>query len=86
MWLNRTGLAIVALGHIENDCVCVQLRCDIAVDRAGRIVLKLGRDKLAGGFGRMVAADTRLCVVFELVERNADALAMRLANTLITAD
>jgi hypothetical protein len=59
---------------------------DIAFDRAGRIVFELGGDKLAGGFGRMVAADPCLCVAFELVEGNSDALAMRFADTFIATD
>ncbi len=86
MGLNSAGLAIVALSDIENDCVGVQLWRDIAIDRAGGIVLKLGGDKLASGFGRMVAADAGLRVAFKLVEGNADALAMRFADTLIAAD
>jgi hypothetical protein len=64
----------------------VQLRRDIAIDRAGRIVLELGGDKLACGLGRMIAADAGLRVVFELVEGNADALAVRFADALIATD
>src|SRR5208337_2017266 len=84
--LNGAGLAVVALRDIENDSVSVQLWRDIAIDRAGCIVLKLGGDKLASGFGRMVAADAGLRVAFKLVEGNADALAMRFSDTLIAAD
>ena len=84
--LDGARLAIVALGDVENDRVCVQLWRDIAIDRAGCIVLKLGGDKLARGLGRMIAADAGLRVVFELVEGNADALPVRFADTLIAAD
>jgi hypothetical protein len=62
----------------------VQLWRDIAIDRAGGIVLKLGGDKLARSLGRMVAADAGLCVAFELVKGNADALPMRFADALVT--
>jgi len=64
----------------------VQLWRDIAIDRAGRIVLKLSGNKLCRRLGRVIAADPGLCVTFELVEGNADALPMRLADTLIAAD
>ena len=84
-WM-RARLAVVALGNVENDRVCVQLRGDIAIDGAGGIVLKLGGDKPARGLGRMIAADAGLRVVFELVEGNADALPVRFADTLIAAD
>ena len=84
--LDGARLAVVALGNVENDCVCVQLWRDIAIDGAGCIVLKLGGDKPARGLGRMIAADAGLRVVFELVEGNADALPVRFADTLIAAD
>ena len=84
--LDGARLAVVALGDVENDRVGMQLWRDIAIDRAGRIVLKLGGDKLARGLGRMIAADAGLRVVFELVERNADALPMSFANAFIAAD
>jgi len=84
--LNGTRLAVVALGDVEYDRVGVQLRRDIAIHRAGRIVLKLGCEKFAGGLGRMIAADAGLRVAFELVEGNANALAMRFTDALIAAD
>ena len=84
--LDGARLAVVALGHVENDRVGVQLWRDIAIDRAGGIVLKLGGDKFARGLGRMIAADAGLRVVFQLVEGNADALPVRFADTLIAAD
>src|SRR5580658_4528542 len=84
--LNGARLAVVPLGDIENDRVGVQLRSDIAVDRAGCVVLELGGDKPARRFGRMVSADAGLCVVFELIEGNPNALPVRFADTLIAAD
>src|ERR1022692_3317720 len=84
--LNRAMLAIAALGNVENNRVCVQLWGDIAIDRAGCIVLKLGGDKLARGLRRMIAADAGLRVVFELVKGNVDAVPVRFADTLIAAD
>src|SRR5882724_9909049 len=65
--LDRARLAIGPLGDVENDRVGMQLRRDIAIDRAGGIVLEFGGDKSARSFGRMIAADASLRVVFELV-------------------
>src|SRR5579884_1953678 len=84
--LNRAWLAVVALGYVENHYVRVQLWRDIAIDRAGGIVLKLGGDKLACGLRRMVATDARLCVALELVNSNADTFPMRFADALVAAD
>ena len=72
--LNGARLAGLAFGDVENNRVGVQLWRDIAIDRAGCIVLKLGGDKPSRGLGRMVAADAGLRVAFKLVEGNADAL------------
>ena len=47
MRLNCAWLAVVTFGNVENDRVRVQLWRDIAIDRAGGIVLKLRGDKLA---------------------------------------
>ena len=84
--LDGTRLAVVALGDVENDGVGMELRRDIAIHRAGGIVLELGGDKLARGLGRMIAADAGLRVVFELVKGNADALAVRFTDAVIAAD
>ena len=84
--LDGARLAVVALGDIENDRVRMQLWRDIPIDRAGRIVLKLGGDKFTRGLGRMIAADAGLRIVFELVQRNADALSMRFSDAFIAAD
>src|SRR5208283_2008150 len=84
--LDCARLAVVALRDIKNDRVSMQLLRDIPIDRTGCIVLKLGGYKFASGFGRMVAADAGLCVLFELVEGNADALPVGLTDTLIAAD
>ena len=64
----------------------MQLWRDIPIDRTGCIVLKLGGYKFASGFGRMIASDAGLCVAFELVEGNADALPVGFTDTLIAAD
>src|SRR5450755_2867935 len=84
--LDGARLAVVALGDVENDSASTELRRDIAIDRAGCIAFECGGDKLARGFGRMIAADAGLRVVFELIEGNADALPVRFSDTLIGAN
>jgi len=41
--LNSARLAVVALGNVENDCVCVKLRGDVAINGPGCIVFKTWR-------------------------------------------
>ena len=50
----------IALGHIEDHGVGVELRRGVAVDRTGGVMLELRGDKLPGSFGGMVAADPGL--------------------------
>jgi len=64
----------------------VQLRGDIAIDRASRIVLKLGGDKLSCCLRWMIASETCLRIAFKLIEGNADALAVHFSDPLIAAD
>src|SRR5208282_2221198 len=84
--LNGARLAAIALGYVENNRMGMELRRDIAIDRAGGIVFELCGDKLARSLGRMIAADAGLRVVFELVKGNANALPMRFADTFIATD
>src|SRR5258708_33208888 len=65
--LDCARLSIVALRVIENDRVSMQLWRDIAIHRAGRIVLKLGGDKPARSLRGMIAADAGLWLVVRLV-------------------
>src|SRR5579862_5027805 len=83
--LDGPRLAVVALGNVENDCVCVELWRDISIDGAGCIVLKLSGYKPARGLRRMIPAYAGLCVAFEFVKGNDDTLPVGFANTLIAA-
>ncbi len=66
--LDGAGLAVVALGDIEDDGVGMELRRNVAIDRAGGVVLELGGDEFGRGFGRMVPADAGLRVHFKLLQ------------------
>ena len=59
-------MPVVALGHIEDDGVGVELRRGVAIDRAGGVMLEFGGNELPGRFRRMVAADAGLGVPFQL--------------------
>ena len=84
--LDGARLAILSLRYVEDDRMSVKLRRDVAVNRAGGVVLELCRDELAGGLRRIIPADAGLGVVFELVESSADTLTVRLANALVAAN
>ena len=84
--LDGARLAVLALGHIEDDRMGMELRRNIAIHRASGVMLEFGGDEFAGGLRWMVPADARLRVVLELFEGDADALAVRLAHPVIAAD
>ena len=84
--LDGAGLAIVAFGYIEDYGVGVELRSDVAVDRAGSIVLKLGCNEFGCRLRRVVAAYTRLCVMLKLLQSNARTFTVGNAHIVIAAD
>ena len=84
-WMAR-GLAILALGHVEDDGMGMELRRNIAIHRAGGVMLEFGGDEFARGLRRMVPADAGLRVVFKLFKGSADALAVRLTHAVVAAD
>ena len=45
LFLQGASLSVCPLGQVEDNCVRVKLGRDVAVNRAGGIVLKLGGDK-----------------------------------------
>ena len=57
----------------------------ITVDRAGGVMLEFRDDKFACGFCWMIPADPCLRIGFELFKRRANAIAVRLAHTVIPA-
>jgi hypothetical protein len=61
----------------------MELRGHIPVHRASRVVLELGGHEFACCLGRMVPANARLRVVFQLFERDADTVTVRLAYAVI---
>ena len=83
--LDCAGLAVLALGDIEDDGMGMELRRNITIDRAGGVVLELRGNELGRGFRRMVPADACLRVMFKLLKRDLHALSMGHANTVIAA-
>ena len=66
-------LSVLALGHIEDDGVGMELRRGVAVYRPGGVMLELRGDELPGGLGGMVAADAGLRVPLQLVRATLTA-------------
>ncbi len=64
--LQRVGVAVLALGHVEDDDVGVELRRGVAVDRPGGVVLEGRRHKLACPLRLADVAHARLGVPLEL--------------------
>src|SRR5271170_7647237 len=64
----------------------VELRCCVAVHRAGGIVLEGSRNEFACRLRRVDVSDPRLRVSFQLSQGNTHTLPMRLSHALIAAD
>ena len=63
--LDGAGLAVVALGDIEDDGMGMKLRRNVTIDRAGGVMLEFGSNEFGRGFGRMVSANAGLRVAFQ---------------------
>ncbi len=86
MRLHRTGLPVLALGHVENDGMGMKLRRGIASDGPRRIVLEGRGGELPCRLRGMHVADPRLRVVLDLAQSHANALPVRLPHPFIPAD
>jgi hypothetical protein len=85
-WLKGAGVARLRFGHVKDDDVGVELRRGVALHRTGAVVLEPSGDPLAGGLGRMIAADAGLNVALKIIERRRDAFLMRLADAVVAAN
>src|SRR5216683_4148608 len=86
LWLDGGRLTILALGQIEDDRMGMELRGDVPIHRASRIMLEFGGDEFARSLLRMVPADASLRIVLELFKGCADAFAVRLTHPIIASD
>ena len=82
--LDGSRLAILPLGHVEDDCMGMKLRRNVTIDRAGGVVFKLRGDEFGRRLGRMISADASLRVHFELLQarhgRSRDGLYATLSS------
>jgi hypothetical protein len=83
--LQRPRLAVLALGHVENDGMSMKLRRSIAIHRAGSVMLEGGGDKIGCRLWRVDIADARLRVPLQFAECYANTLTVRQAHTLVAA-
>src|ERR1700677_278 len=84
--LQRSRLAILTRGQIENDGMGMKLRRSVAIHRAGSVMLEGGGNELAGRLGRVDIADTRLRIPFQFTKRYADTLTVRHTHAFIATD
>ena len=83
--LQRPRLAVLALGHIENNGMSMKLRRSIAIDWAGSVMLEGGDNELGRRLGRVDIADARLRVPLQFAKCYADTLTVGHTNTLVAA-
>jgi hypothetical protein len=85
MWLQGSRLAVVALGHIEDDGMGMQLRDGIPIDRPCCVVLEGCGCEFACRFRRVNIADASLRVLFQFSKCNTHTLAMCFPHAVITS-
>src|SRR3989442_15772357 len=67
--LQRADLCLDRVRQIEDNDVRMQLRRSVSVDWPRAVVLELGSNPHPGRLSRTIAAETRLDVALQLVER-----------------
>jgi len=83
--LKRARLAVVTLGHVEDDCVRVKLGRCVAINWAGSVVLERCGNELAGRLRRMHVADAGLGIPLQFSESDANTFAVRIADPIIAS-
>ena len=76
----------LALRDIEDDGVGMELRSGVAVHGPGGVMLEFGGNEFGRGLRRMVPANPGHRVVLQVFKGDPDALAVRRANAVVTAD
>src|SRR5207253_1713264 len=66
--------------------MCVELRRRVAVYGPRAVVFEQGRNRISGGLRAPIAAEPRLHVRLQLLERHPDALAVGLTHSVIAAN
>jgi hypothetical protein len=84
--LKRPRLAVLTLGHIENDRMSMKLRRSVAIHRTGSVMLEGGGNEFARRFRRVDIADTRLRIPLQFAKCAADTFTVRLSHMRIAAD
>jgi len=74
--LQRPRLAVLALGHIENDGMSMKLRRSIAIHRAGSVMLEGGGNELGRRLRRVDIADARLRIPLQFAKCYANTFAV----------
>jgi hypothetical protein len=79
------NIAVFSLGDIEDDHMGVKLRRGISIHGTATVMLKLRGDPSASCFWRMVSANARLDVSFQLVKRHVNRFSVCHADALVSA-
>jgi hypothetical protein len=83
--LHGARLSVIALGDIENDGMSMELRRSITFDWPRSIVLEGCSNELTRCLRCMDVANPRLRIPFQLTQRYAHTLPVRLPDTIIAA-
>src|SRR5437763_963768 len=86
VWLKRSVIPLGIARHVEDDCVCMEVRGRVSVYWARSVVLERCCRPPSGSLRRCVASSTSLCVPLQVIESFGDCLAMSLADALVLSD
>jgi hypothetical protein len=84
--LQFSSLAVLTLGDVEDNGVGVELRRGVAVDGSGGVMLEGRGGELAGRLRLPDVADPSLGVPFQLSQSDPNAIAVRLAHSVVSSD
>ena len=84
--IQGSRLPVFALGYVEDDGMCVELRRGVTVDGPRGVALEGRGGKLAGQLRGVHIAESGLRVPLQLSQSDSDTLPVRLPDTLVVSD
>src|SRR5579872_6952090 len=85
VWLETTGLAVLALGYIEDYGMGMKLWSSITIDWPGSIVLEGGGDESPSRFRLVHISDPSLRVSLQFLKRCSNTIPMDLPDPIIAS-
>jgi hypothetical protein len=85
VWLETTGLAILALSYVEDYDMGMKLWRGISIDWPGSVVLKCCGDESPGSLRHVYISNSGLRVSLEFLKRHSNTLAVGFPDPIIAS-